>query len=197
MCTLSLPLTNYWTHSQNPMFDALHSRTGIQHASAFLFFERFNVTQRMMHRLKYRGDKEIGQILGRLFARELQSTQVFADLDLIIPVPLHPSKLLKRGYNQSTQISIGISEVAGVPVMEESLQRGRSGQSQTKKSRYERWEGIQDNFFLSPNIDLTNKHILLVDDVFTTGATLESCIRTIKEGNCNKISVTTLACSDY
>ena len=147
----------------------------------------------MIHELKYRGNKEIGIVLGKYAALDLLQSEDFNSIDVIIPVPLHRKKLAKRGYNQSDQIGIGISRIMEKPLTTHNLVRKHENTTQTKKSVFERFENTQGIFELKNPDELAGKHILLVDDVLTTGSTLEACVHALKEAEDVKVSVFTLA----
>ncbi|MBO6516321.1 MAG: ComF family protein [Bacteroidia bacterium] len=195
-CDYLLPKTWFWDFHDNPLYTSLNGRVRLCHASAFLFFRKKNRVQQLLHLLKYQGDQELGVELGRRFAHHLRSTAVLQDANLLVPVPLHPSKQLLRGFNQSESIVRGISEVLDVNYDTELLRRSIANPSQTRRSRYERWENVDGIFMLSTLRPLTDTHIVLVDDVFTTGATIEACIHALKKVNIRKLSVVTLAYSE-
>lgn len=188
----NLPETGFWKQKDNPVEKLLWGRAKIEHASAFLFFEKGSSVQNIFHHFKYRGKKEIGYLLGRMYASKLKDS-FFSEIDLIIPVPLHKKKLRKRGYNQSLIISQGLSEILEKPVNNTTLSRKKFTSTQTKKSRYDRWLNVKDIFSVENESLLENKHILLVDDIITTGATTESLIHTLTEIPGIKISVVALA----
>ena len=147
----------------------------------------------MIHALKYEENKEVGIYLGEQIAYEIESSQFFNSIDYIIPVPLHPKKEKIRGYNQSLYIAKGIKEILKIKIDSKSLQRKVNTESQTKKNKYSRWENVGQVFELIDKNRLSNKHILLVDDVVTTGSTLESCISTLEQSEGIKVSIVTIA----
>lgn len=195
-CSDRLPETKYWEYPNNPMFNALCSRTGIHHASAFLFFQKKNRVQELLHQFKYRGDQDLGLELGQRFGERLKTCTALTNVDVMLPVPLHPSKYLKRGFNQSEVIVRGIRKAWDVDTNNRAVSRILANPTQTRKSRLERWQNVETVFALNNKEVVRNKHIALVDDVFTTGATLEACIIALQKGNPRKISVLTLACAD-
>ena len=160
-------------------------------ATSFYLFSKKSRVQRLLHHLKYKGVKEVGFVVGKLFGYELKESIYFKNIDFIVPVPLHENKLKKRGYNQSEWIAIGLAEAMNVPININSLYRKQDSQTQTKKSRYKRWENVGDIFWVSDN-ELNGKRVLLVDDVVTTGATIEACAQVLLQQNC-KILVATIA----
>ena len=192
-CLYNLPKTNYHHIKENPVEQVFWGRTEITAATAYFFFEKESRFAKIIHHLKYRGMKEIGIEMGKIFGAELKETSRFNKVDLIIPVPLHWKKQKKRGYNQSEFIASGIAESMGKPIDTNTLYRAVETETQTWKSRYERWENVENIFRLRSDDKITGKHILLVDDVITTGATLESCATTLLKENNTKVSVATLA----
>jgi ComF family protein len=146
-----------------------------------------------VHNLKYKGIKEIGFELGKIYGSVLYDSGFTSGIDLIIPVPLHPSKKRQRGFNQSDIISAGLSYAAGLPVDVKILERKVSTGTQTRKSRYERWANVEGTFNVTDPQSLEGRHILLVDDVITTGSTIESCVNELLKIDGVKVSVVTLA----
>lgn len=191
-CLYLLPRTNYWKEIDNPVARIFWGRIFLENASSFLHFNKGSRLQRIIHHLKYKNQHEIGIELGRMYGFELKETP-YLDIDLIVPVPLHPKKLKSRGYNQSELISKGLSEILDKPVITDSVSRIVEKESQTHKSRYERWENVQSIFAVTKPEMLENKHILLVDDVLTTGATIEACASAILEISGTRVSVATIA----
>ena len=142
---------------------------------AILWFSKASLTQNLIHEFKYKGNKEVGKFLGRMMGKSLKESNRFNDIDLLIPLPLFEKKEKKRGYNQSLILCEGIKEIMDVPLMIGNVQRKIATSTQTRKGRKERWENVSDSFNISNPEDLAGKRILLVDDVITTGATLEAC----------------------
>ena len=193
LCLVKLPKTSFHLHEDNPVSRVFWGRVNLNAASSFLFFNKGGSVQDLMHALKYKSRKEVGVYLGEQFGRELNESTLFKDIDLIIPVPLHPKKLHKRGFNQSATIASGLSKKLNAPVDTENFIRLVNTDSQTKKSRYKRWENVKGVFGIRNKEKLTGKHILLVDDVLTTGATLEACASILLELENTKVSAATLA----
>jgi ComF family protein len=191
-CLYNLPKTNYHKEIDNPVSRLFWGRTKVEFATAFFIFNKGSNYQDMMHKFKYHGNKEIGYVLGKSFGNQLINSD-FNKIDLIIPVPLHKSKLKKRGYNQSEWISMGLSEAMQKPLDIISVIRSIATETQTRKGRYERWQNVEDIFKVSNESELRGKHILLVDDVITTGSTMEACINTILKVADTKVSVVALA----
>jgi ComF family protein len=191
-CLFQLPRTNFLADKENVVAKIFWGRIYIENAASFLYFQKGGRLQEILHHLKYRKLGQIGVELGQLFGKELIQSH-FAEANVIVPVPLHPSRLRKRGYNQSEKIGQGISETMGIPMITNAIKRVQKNESQTHKSRYDRWENVEQIFKISDTFTLTGKHVLLVDDVITTGATIEACAHEIlKTPNC-KVSIVTIA----
>jgi len=165
----------------------------IEKAAAFSFYNKGSRIRSLIHNLKYKGIKEIGYELGRIYGLSLKSSGFTENIDLIIPVPLHPSKKRIRGFNQSDSISSGIADATGLPVNASSLARTAVSATQTKRSRYERWTNVEGIFRVTDPEIIRGRHILLVDDVITTGATIESCANELLKVEGVKVSVVALA----
>jgi ComF family protein len=194
-CYILIPRTNYHLKTDNPVSQLFWGRCMIEQAAAFSFYTRDSRIRRLIHQLKYKGIREVGPELGRIYARTLKSSGFLDDIDLIIPVPLHPSKKRQRGYNQSDLISLGISEVSGIPMESDLLVRKTVSKTQTRKTRYDRWINVEDIFRVTDQDRIENMHILLVDDVITTGSTLEACASELLKVENVKVSVAALAYS--
>ncbi|MCX6287845.1 MAG: ComF family protein [Bacteroidetes bacterium] len=168
-------------------------RADILSATSYLLFNKGSKVQSMIHALKYKGRKDIGIFLGEEFGKILKECPPFSTSEIIIPVPLHRKKYLKRGYNQSEQIAIGLSSSMGIPYTVQCLLRKNETETQTHKSRFLRWKNVNDIFYIKDPDKITGTKILLVDDVITTGATLESCISKLSLIPTVSISVATIA----
>jgi ComF family protein len=191
-CLYQLPRTGYWKEDDNPVARLFWGRIFIQNAASYLHFYKGSRLQQIIHQFKYRGQKEIGIELGKLFGLELRQTP-YALANAIIPVPLHPSKFKKRGYNQSEFLAVGISQILHIPVVSNGIVRVIAKETQTRKSRFERWKNVENIFRLTDATLFENKTIVLVDDVITTGSTLEACASTLSEVPGIKIMVLSLA----
>jgi ComF family protein len=165
----------------------------VEFATSFLLFQRGNVVRTLLHDLKYREYAETGFYLGKLFGMDLKDDGIFSDVNAIVPVPLHPKKQRKRGYNQSSIIAAGLASELDVPVFEEVLVRMEHSSTQTKKTRMERWLNVKDVFVIQNSSLLENLHVLLVDDVITTGATTEACLLALKDIEGIRVSAASIA----
>lgn len=195
-CEYHLPETNFHFQKDNPVYRKFWGRTNITQATAMYFFNKASKLQHLMHELKYKGKKEVGIRLGKILGQKIKETD-FKEVDLIIPVPLHPSKERKRGYNQSDMFAQGLSEGLQKPWSRKILKRKKASESQTKKSRMERWKNVDEIFEVTDAKEISNKHLLLVDDVITTGATLESCANALLQIQNTKVSIATLATAQH
>jgi ComF family protein len=194
-CYISIPRTNYHLIPDNQVEQLFWGRCPVCRAAAFSFYSKGSRIRKLIHNLKYKGIKDIGEELGRIYGQSLRSSGFTSGIDLIIPVPLHQSKQRKRGFNQSEYISRGLSEVTGLPLDLKSLVRIASSETQTKRSRYERWINVEGIFAVTDSERLKGKHILLVDDVITTGSTLDACAGELLKIEDVKVSVVALAVS--
>lgn len=174
-CSAQLPRTEYHDDPKNDTVLRLAGRLPFQHASSFAYFTMDGLLQHLIHGLKYRDKQEIGIFLGRQLAFDLRACAWIKQTDLLIPVPLHPKKEAHRGYNQSLLIAEGMSDILNIPIADTHLLRSRHTDSQTKKSRTERVDNMQNVFVIRREAELQGRHVLLIDDVLTTGATLEAC----------------------
>lgn len=191
-CYMNLPITHSWKNSYNPMEKIFSGRVKFHHQFALLNFEKKGVTQKLMHQIKYKEEKSLAIYLGSLLGQALITLK--NEIDLLVPIPLHPKKLKRRGFNQAQLIAEGISKVWETPISYHLLTKTVDNVSQTTLSRKDKFLNVQDVFtFQSHALTLSNPHIMLVDDVCTTGSTLESCALSLQQSLINKISVATLA----
>jgi ComF family protein len=193
-CIDALPETGYHVLADNPVAQHFWGRLPFMHAAAYLYVQDANITQDMIHLLKYKRKRQIGIKLGRLYGHKLKEKEsLIRDIDIIVPVPLHPTRQRRRGYNQCDYLAQGLSEVLQVPYEPDVMRRAKENISQTKRTRYDRWENVEGIFALAQPDKVKGKHVLLVDDVITTGATIESCASALMEGEDVRVSVAALA----
>jgi ComF family protein len=192
-CFIAIPRTGYHQVKDNPVESLFWGRCRIERGAAFSYYNRGSRIRRIIHCLKYKGIKEAGTELGKIYGASLKSSEFLCGIDFILPVPLHPDKERKRGFNQAKCIAEGISSVTGLAILDKSLVRIKSSDSQTKRSRYDRWMNVDGIFEATDNLMLTGKHILIVDDVITTGSTLEACASAMLKIEGVKVSVAALA----
>lgn len=194
-CRFLLPKTGYENNPDNPLAQMFYGQMPFNAVMAEFFFSKTGKVQHLIHGLKYHHCRENGIFLGQEIGKSLLKAPDYQGIDFIIPIPLHPKKEKLRGYNQSHVISEGIHEIMNVPIAEKSLVRSVFTDTQTKKSREERYQNVKDIFKLKKPEQLQGKHVLLVDDVLTTGATLMSAGKALLHAEGIKISVATVACA--
>ncbi len=192
-CFVKIPRTDFHSDEDNLVAQLFWGRCHLEKAAAFSFYTKGSRIKNLIHNLKYKGIKEIGHELGRIYGLSLKSTGFTDGIDLIIPVPLHRAKQRLRGFNQSEMISSGIAQAAGLEVDTISLLRITGSATQTKRSRYDRWTNVEGIFRVTDPSGIEGKHILLVDDVITTGSTIESCANELLKVEGVKVSVVALA----
>lgn len=192
-CLNSLPETQFLNDSKNPVFQKFWGRVNIEFAFSMYYFHKQSVIQHLLHHIKYKGRNELAYVLGKSLGQKIKNTTHFKSCDLIIPVPLHPDKEKKRGYNQSEWVAKGIAECLNIPVNTDLLLRHINSKSQTRKNRKERWENVRKAFAIKTNDALAYQHALLIDDVITTGATLEACTTLLINELNLKVSIASLA----
>jgi len=193
LCEFRLPKTNFHREADNPVSRIFWGRARIESAAAFLYFNKGSRVQRLVHQLKYKGRKDIGIWLGKMYGRELLNIPPFNTVRAVIPVPLHKKKYMKRGYNQSEQIAIGLSGPLNAPVNRFLLTRTKPTETQTRKSRFSRYQNVREIFTVYNPEAWAGSHLLLVDDVITTGATLESCVEALSAIPGVKVSIVCIA----
>ena len=195
-CLMHLPETNYHLMENSPLDYVFAGRVPVEKVSSMLFYRKGNKVQHILHALKYKGNKEVGRFLGEMYGRQLIRSSYYQSVDLIIPIPLHAKKLRMRGYNQSEWIAMGLSNSMNIPYLTEVLLRSEFTETQTKKSRFNRWENVKSVFVIEDAENLVGKHVLVCDDVLTTGATMEAAITQLLKIEGVRVSVATLACAN-
>ena len=192
-CINDLPHTNFEMHANNPVEKIFWGRLPLTAAMSEFYFTKGTLIQTLIHQFKYKSNIDVGLYLGAIMGRSLLNSNRFTTIDALIPLPLNAEKEFKRGYNQATILCNGMAEVMGVPVIKNNVVRNRFTETQTKKHRAERWKNVEGSFEINNPSALRDKHILLVDDVVTTGATLEACGTEILKIEGTKLSIATLA----
>ncbi len=192
-CQLDLPLTNFHLEKENPLEKIFWGRTQLNRAFAFVYFKKGGSVQRMLHQLKYKGNTELAEYLGLLYGNHLKETIAKEKIEAVMAIPLHKSKLRKRGYNQSELFANGLAEAMKIENLSNSIIRNKATETQTKKSRFDRWQNVESIFSVTQLELLKNKHILLVDDVITTGSTIEACANELLQIEGCKVSVASMA----
>ena len=197
-CRAELPYTDFHRlpPDQNPLGRRFWGKLPVRHALSYLRFVRHGRVQHLLHELKYQGQRDVGTALGQLYGAELRAEGLAADFDLIVPVPLHPRKLAKRGYNQAAAFATGLSEGLKVPAGVSALRRNTNTATQTQKNRAQRWANVATVFEVDDPAATAGKRVLVVDDVLTTGATLEACGAVLLAAGAAEISIATIACAD-
>ena len=194
-CRYTLPRTGYEHNPDNPVMQSFYGRVHLHAATSCYFFAKSGKVQHLIHQLKYKGNKEAGVFLGQQIGESIKNEPLFQSIDYIIPVPLHPKREKQRGYNQSLVIALGIHEVTGIAVADKYLVRAVYTTTQTHKTAEERFKNVQNIFEVRFADELVGKHVLLVDDVLTTGATIEACAQVLENIPEITISVATAACA--
>lgn len=192
-CMLELPQTQYHRDPANPLRTRMSDRVPIAYGFAFLKFTKSGRVQKLLHALKYKNHPEVGILIGKVYGDRLKEAGLQNSFDGIVPVPLHPSRLRKRGYNQSERFAEGLSLAFGVPNLSNALSRSTKTQTQTRKTKLKRWENVAEVFVINDQHSVRGLRILLVDDVVTTGATLEACITTLLAEGCTSVSIACIA----
>ena len=193
ICRFELPNTNFHLEPDNQVEKLFWGRVKLEAATSLYYFTKSGLVQKLLQELKYNNNTEVGICLGEIMGDSLKNASILSDIDIIIPIPLHPKKEYKRGYNQSYFFAKGISDIIEIPIAEKNLKRGVFTETQTNKTRIERWENVEDIFVIKNPDNLKGKHILLVDDVVTTGATAESCAKVLLEIEDVKVSFVSIA----
>ncbi len=192
-CQLKIAPADMYRSAENEFTNRFWGRMDIAGGAAMYFFSRKSPVQRALHQLKYHNKPEIGIKIGREFGRKLRTSEVFSQVEAIVPVPLHPRKERLRGYNQSAMFAKGLSETMDIPILYKALAREAFTETQTRKKRMERFRNVEEVFVVRHPASLTGKHLLLVDDVLTTGATLETCGQALLALPGTRLSLATIA----
>jgi len=193
VCRHDLPLTNFTNEENNLVEKSFFGRIKIENATSLFYFLKKGKTQQLLHELKYKNQQQIGALMGNWLGSEIKESKRFKSLDYIIPVPLHPKKLKSRGYNQVTTFGKSLENILKIPFDEGFLKKISSTKTQTKKLRLDRWKNVQELFVVQNASKLENKHILLIDDIITTGSTLEACCKSFSNIKGLKISIACIA----
>jgi len=193
LCEKELPRSYFHLANDNLIEKLFWGRVDIKRASSFLLYTKGSVVKNILHSIKYKNQKELGYELAKLYSNELKEVNFFNDINVVVPVPLHNKKLRIRGYNQSEWIAKGYSEVLNAELVTDNLFKKIHTSTQTKKGRYERWENVDEVFDIRDMKLFENKNILLVDDVLTTGATVEACAKVLSQIKGITLNVVTLA----
>jgi len=196
-CQLDLPYTDLHHHQENTFTDRLWGRFSLHTAAAQLLMIKGGLAENIIYNIKYRDATALAESLGRSYGKQLDKSPLYQNVDVIVPVPIHKSKLKTRGYNQSAIYGKGLSESMKIPIFENAIKKLRKTSSQTRKTRMERLSNVEGEYSVQDPARLQGKHILLVDDVMTTGATLESCALEILKVEGTKVSVVTLAIKNF
>jgi ComF family protein len=192
-CIDQLPVTNFHLHSGNPVEKNFWGRIPVTHATAYCHFTGESLIQHLLHQLKYKGNKELGYFLGRMMGNTLRLSNHFNEVDALIPLPLFAAREKKRGYNQAGILCDGMAQVMRLPVIKDAVIRLSATETQTHKNRVERWQNMEGRFQLATSSAISDKHLLLIDDVVTTGATLEACGQELLQAKNIRLSIATLA----
>lgn len=195
-CRVNLPRTGFHHHSDNPVRQLFYGRIPLRAATSLFYFKKQTKVQNLIHCLKYKGQEELSLQLGEMMGSELCSASLFNGTDLVVPVPLHEKRLKERGYNQSEGFANGIAQSLSTGFSNATLIRKKETKTQTRKGRDDRWNNVMDVFSVAEPECVYNKNVLLVDDVVTTGATLEACSNSLLEEGALSVSIATIAFAD-
>jgi len=195
-CVKELPYTDHFILSNNNVKQHFIGRIPVQHVAALFYFKSDGIVQNMLHKLKYKKNQEVGIVMGELLGKKLLESPHFSKIDIIIPVPIHPKKQLERGYNQSEIIGRSLSKYSQIPMISDAVKKTIHNESQTGKSRVERTENVKTVYQLNPKRNVKGLHLLIVDDVITTGATVEACCMELLKGQPASISIVSIAAGE-
>jgi len=192
-CRLHLPKTNFHLQPDNPVARQFWGKVPVHAAAAYYYFSKGEKIQHLVHQLKYAGKTEVGNYIGKCYGTELLGSESFSTIEIVVPVPLHASKLRKRGFNQCDFFGQGIAKAMNVPFSADALKKNLATETQTRKHRFERFENVNRVFEVNRTELLRGRHVLLVDDVVTTGSTLTSCAEAVLELPGTTVSIATMA----
>ena len=192
-CQLSMPLTNFHLNANNELWQRLNQQLPLEFAVPMFFFQKDSLVESMIYQLKYKGQQEIGKFLGNWMGSYLKESNIFSEIDGVIPVPLHPKRFKKRGYNQVSCFSKALADKLEAPFVEDYVYRNKNTKQFARFVKSNRWEEVKDAFSVNFESKHKGRHCLLVDDVITTGATLVSCGKTILKQSKGRLSIVTLA----
>jgi ComF family protein len=193
LCRNQLPLTEYNFNEENAVDRIFYGRIPVEKAASFLFYSEKGVVKNLIHYLKYRNQPQLGTFLGQWWGEQLSENGLGEKIDCVVPVPLHPSKQRRRGYNQVTLFAVNLADRLQVPYLETALVKTANSKTQTRKDRWFRWQSSKELYQLSNPILVEFKRVLLVDDVITTGATLEACSRALLKAEGTTVYIATMA----
>lgn len=193
ICQHQLPVTNYHLMKENSLAKRFWGRISFEHAFAYLKYIKHGTVQKMIHALKYQGKEQISEYLGIWYGKQLKDDGFQKHFDLVLPIPLHVKRQKQRGYNQSDGFAKGLAMSLEIAWSNQVLKRVKASATQTRKNRYNRWLNVKDLFVVTDKDFVKGKHILLVDDVITTGATMEACAQVLLDAGCSAISLGAMA----
>jgi ComF family protein len=192
-CMLQMPQTNYHLDCENALKKRLSGRMQLDYVMALFKFSKNGRVQGILHALKYKNQPDLAVMLGHVYGERMREAEFTKTFDLIVPVPLHATRLRRRGYNQSAKFAEGLSEKLEVPYSDDHMERKVSTETQTRKSKLSRWKNVDEVFRVRQEKDIRGKKILLVDDVITTGSTLEACASQLWKAGCSNLSIACIA----
>jgi ComF family protein len=192
-CFSELPFTDHFTSAENEVSRHFYGRASLTNAGSLLYFRQDSRVQEIIHEIKYRRNKDAAYTLGLIAGHKIMESPLYSGTEVMIPVPLHASREFKRGYNQSAVFSMGIREITGIHLEDQALKKIKATETQTRKDRIGRVQNMSDTIKLAESSPVYGRHVLLLDDVVTTGATLEACIHSVFQGQPASVSVLTIA----